>query len=447
MSRLDLEGRSDLEGGRHADDAADLQALEAAIAAVADMRAELDDLALQLTEYRTTLAPYDDTTSERATPAIEVFPPEFVRPPAIILPELFIELESQLRKRLHKTASVSVYIAGEELLSYQSSIDGSGALAEPAPLFRAFSAGKAMVAATIWRLLDAGALEIDAPIAEYWPEFAQRGKTNVTLRHVLTHTSGLPHEYGRGDVDWNDWGRMCDILASMPTEYEPGKVIHYHAITFGLLLAETASRATGTPFVDLFEREVAVPLKLFDTHFAVDYSDEATRSRVTPLHTANGYHNPAMPFNMDWLLDNQVMTPGGSCITTARDLARLYATVCSGGISRDGDAWLSPNAVANVYTTHASAYDIEAMKRSRIGQGVWLDDDQPNRTGAPIGSLTFAHGGMGTAIAWGDPDFNLSVAILTDVMQNEDINGKRLNRISAAIRKDLGMLVGEIATI
>ena len=54
---------------------------------------------------------------------------------------------------------------------------------------------------------------------------------------------------------------------------------------------------------------------------------------------------------------------------------------------------------------------------------------------------------MGTAIAWGDPDFNVSVAILTDVMQNEDINGKRLNRISAAIRKDLGMLVGEIATI
>ena len=59
-----------------------------------------------------------------------------------------------------------------------------------------------------------------------------------------------------------DWGRMMDILASMPLEYESGEVIHYHSITFGLLVAEIASRATGQRFVDLFESEVASPLNL-----------------------------------------------------------------------------------------------------------------------------------------------------------------------------------------
>ena len=127
-----------------------------------------------------------------------------------------------------------------------------------------------MAAATVWRLLDAGVLEIDAPVASYWPEFAQRGKGKVTLRHVLTHTAGLPRDFGRGDVDWGDWGRMSDILASMDLEYDPGEVIHYHSITFGILVAEIAARASGIPFVELFEREVKSPLNLVDTSFVID---------------------------------------------------------------------------------------------------------------------------------------------------------------------------------
>ncbi len=369
---------------------------------------------------------------------------EALEAPAVDLPKLFAELELQLDMKLHRNASVSIFVDGDELLSYLSSEESSGATPEPQPLFRAFSSGKAMAAATIWRLLDNGVLEIDAPVATYWPEFAQRGKSKVTVRHVLTHTAGLPRDFGRGDVDWGDWGRMSDILASMDLEYEPGEVIHYHSITFGILVAEVASRAADTDFVDLFDREVKSPLGLDDTRFAISKSDEEARGRVQGLLTTPDYHDHEMPKKMDWLLDNQIVSPGATCITSARDLAKLYAAVCGGGRTIEDEVWLSDEAAENVYAVHARAYDIESMMPLRIGQGVWLFDDQPNRVGATVGSRTFGHGGMGTSIAWGDPDHNVGVAIVTDTMQSEELNGKRVNRISAAVRRDLELPMGVV---
>ena len=387
----------------------------------------------------TTTLPEDDLEDELETETLEE--------PSVDLPELFAELQSQLDMGLHSTANVSIFVDGQELLDYISSTSASGVTPEPKPLFRVFSSGKAMTAAMIWRLLDAGILDIDAPVAQYWPEFIQRGKSKVTLRHILTHTAGLPRDFGRGDVDWGDWGRMSDILASMPLEYEPGEVIHYHAITFGILVAEIASRAADSNFVELFNKEVKYPLNLRDTYFYIDDKDIDTHTRVQSLYVSEQYQDQDMPYKMDWLLDNQIISPGATCITTATDLAKLYSAVCNKGSIGDTEEWLSEDASQSVYSVHASAYDIQTMLPARIGQGVWMFDEQPNRTAAEIASRTFGHGGMGTSIAWGDPDHNVTVAIITDTMQQEDTNGRRLNRISAAIRRDLQLPIGAVAEI
>ncbi len=467
MIRTEGEDQPGVEGGARPDGSTTQpETAQTALAGIEEIRATLDQLESQIVQYRQLLAEEDVTPSDAAVREIDRVEPAAVavaekptdeveaadldvlpdplKTPSVELPELFAELESQLESGLHHTASIAIYQDGQVLLNFMSSKGGSGVTPEPQPLFRAFSSGKAMAAATIWRLLDSGALEIDAPVARYWPEFAQRGKTSVTVRHVLTHTSGLPHDFGRGDVDWGDWGRMVDILASMPLEYEPGEVIHYHSITFGILVAEIASRATGLRFVELFEREVAAPLHLKDTRFVVEYEDSETRSRVKDLHIPPGYSDPAMPWKMDWLLDNQIVSPGATCITTADDLARLYATVCDGGVTPEGEVWLSVSAASEVFAVHASAYDIESMAKLRVGQGVWMFDEQPNRMAAPAGSKSFGHGGMGTSIGWGDPDHNVGVAVITDTMQDEELNGKRLNRISAAVRRDLGLPAGEV---
>ncbi len=358
------------------------------------------------------------------------------------------ELQTQLDAGLHTSASLTVYSHGKKLID---TVSGSpvNIYGDPIqhdlelPLYRAFSCGKALVAATIWRLIDAGIVEIDEPIAQCWPEFAQRGKTTVTLRHALTHTSGLPFE--PAPIEWPDWGRVTDIIAGLPLESEPGKIIQYHALTFGWIVGEIASRASGLSFDEVFEREVKTPLRLEDTFFSIHPDDRSTLRRVTNIRSSSDYSVPNMPENMDWLLKHEISAPGGTCVTSSSDLARLYATVSNDGVTTDGDRWISSEAASNVYRIHKHGYDIEDMTEKLVGQGVWLSVGDLDRAAAPIESKTFGHGGMATSIAWGDPEHSIGIAFLTDKMIPEDQNICRLNRISAAVRHDLGIPVGEVA--
>lgn len=400
--------------------------------------------------------------------------------------ETISELETQLELGLHRCASVAVYVAGRKVLDFTSGSPKSIVNDEIAifddqhpPLFRAFSCGKTLVAATIWRLIDAGAVDIDAPVAKYWPEFAQRRKSTITVRHALTHSAGLPYDFARADADWVDWGRMCDIIASIPTETAPGSVIQYHTMTFGWIVGELAAHATGLSFTEAFEREVKNPLKLNDTHFTISNHDHNTLNRIADLAVASEFPDQQMPFKMQWLLDTEVNAPGGSCISTASDLARLLATVSNRGKTvsavtpdphdgqddnnnRDHDDdthheaghgannghWLSPETASDVHAVHMHGYDIEDMTEERVGQGVWrLNVYQPNRAGAPEDAIVFGHGGMGTSIVWGDPDANVGFACLTDTLQPEELNYRRLNRISAAVRRDLGLETGQLAQL
>lgn len=395
------------------------------------------------------------------------------------------ELDYQHEAGLHSNASVAVMRNGELLL------DSTHPARDPLsqrPMFRAFSAGKPMAAAVLWRLLDAEQISLDAPVAQYWPEFAQSGKSNITVRHVLTHTSGLALDTTRSDVDWMDWGRVTDALASMEPYHEPGALMQYHAFTFGWLVAEIAARVSGQPFETLFDREVRQPLGLHDTHYAIPREDATTTDRVVPVKAGRDFDDPALPSKMDGLLLLEVSFPAGSCITTAADLARFYDAVVAkpnavnheqddgdthyqehhDGVAGDGDErnvdadehigaqdvapespatpceppWLSEPTRQLIYATHAEAFDLDESRFSRFGLGVAFADHQPNRMAAPPGAQTFGHGGLGTCVAWGDPRHNLSVAILTDTALPESQNYRRHNRLAAAIRHELGLPTG-----
>lgn len=395
--------------------------------------------------------------------------------------ETIAELELQLELGLHRCASVAVYVAGRKVFGFTSGSPKSIVSNEIAifddqhpPLFRAFSCGKALVAATIWRLIDARVVDIDAPVAKYWPEFAQRRKSTITIRHALTHSAGLPYDFARADADWVDWGRMCDIIASIPAETTPGSVIQYHTMTFGWIVGELAARATGLSFTEAFEREVKNPLRLNDTHFTISNDDHNTLKRIADLTVASEFPDQQMPFKMQWLLDTEVNAPGGSCISTASDLAKLLATVSNQGktasatpyphdnhnsnhndhTSHDpddegnNDHWISSETASDVYAVHMHGYDIDDMTEERVGQGVWrLNVYQPNRAGAPENATVFGHGGMGTSIVWGDTDANVAFACLTDTLQPEELNYRRLNRISAAVRRDLSLETGQLAQL
>jgi CubicO group peptidase (beta-lactamase class C family) len=124
-----------------------------------------------------------------------------------------------------------------------------------------FSTTKVMASTCVLMLVDRGALDLDAPVAQYWPEFARAGKERVRLRHLLSHTSGLPGSEERISVeDLYDWERMVGLLAAQEPWWEAGTRSGYHALTHGYLLGEVVRRVSGRSLGRFFREEVAEPL-------------------------------------------------------------------------------------------------------------------------------------------------------------------------------------------
>jgi len=142
------------------------------------------------------------------------------------------------------------------------------------------STTKTMTALCALILVDRGALDLSAPVAAYWPEFAAAGKESVLVRHVLSHTAGLPELSGLNAVEeLYDWESVSARLAAQRPEWEPGTAAGYHSLTFGFLIGEIVRRITGHGVGEFFAAEVARPL---GADFHVGLSAEHDH-RVAPL--------------------------------------------------------------------------------------------------------------------------------------------------------------------
>ena len=128
-----------------------------------------------------------------------------------------------------------------------------------------FSATKGVASTVIHRLADRGLLSYDAPVAEYWPEFAANGKADITVRDVLRHRSGLSHLRGVTKTELMDHLLMEERLAAAPVDHLRG-VQAYHALTYGWLLSGLARAVTGKGMRELFRQEVARPLDTDGVH-------------------------------------------------------------------------------------------------------------------------------------------------------------------------------------
>jgi CubicO group peptidase (beta-lactamase class C family) len=124
-----------------------------------------------------------------------------------------------------------------------------------------FSTTKTMTALVMLILADRGELDFDAPIAKYWPEFAANGKGDVLVRHVLSHSSGVPGWSEPMTItDILDWEKATTSLARQAPWWKSGTQVAYHAISYGPLLGEVVRRITGTSLKQFFSDEVARPL-------------------------------------------------------------------------------------------------------------------------------------------------------------------------------------------
>src|SRR5574337_705133 len=150
-------------------------------------------------------------------------------------------------------------------------------------------------------LIDRGQLDLHAPVAEYWPEFAANGKQRATVEMMLNHSVGVPAlREPVKDGGYYDWHYMCERLAAEAPFWEPGTRNGYHMMTFGWLVGELVRRVSGRSLGAFFRDEVATPLEL---DFWIGLPD-AHRARVAPMIPwSPGADGPVMPFTKALLLD------------------------------------------------------------------------------------------------------------------------------------------------
>jgi CubicO group peptidase (beta-lactamase class C family) len=301
------------------------------------------------------------------------------------------------------------------------------------------SVGKAIAATCLHVLIDRGLVELDAPVARYWPEFAANGKEKLLVRWVLDHRSGLPlltDDLWPGAI--YDWEAMTSALAAQAPLWPPGTQPAYHIRTFGFLVGEIIHRVTGKRFGQFFHDEVAAPFEL-DFHFGLDPSEfhrcaefiarpEQAPQDPNSLFARAGRQWPVpLDYNADAFRRAEVPSSNGH--GNARSTARFYSILTQGG-SFEGKMLLSRKAVD---TARAEQYwEKEAVigRTNRQALGYLLNSPQ-----FPIGPGNQAYGqsGMGGAMGMCDPERALALGYVMNKMHAVSNIGTRIMRLIDAV--------------
>jgi CubicO group peptidase (beta-lactamase class C family) len=247
------------------------------------------------------------------------------------------------------------------------------------------STTKTATALSALLLADRGELDLDAPVARYWPAFAANGKAGVLVRHCLGHTAGLPGWDAPMQMeDLYDWEKCTRLLAGQAPWWEPGTASGYHAITQGYLVGEVVRRITGQSLGTFFAREVAGPLEA-DFHIGVDPKDDhrvgasiPPAMPEMPVGDADGiamrmHDNPPLPRERwgeeAWL---RAEIPAGNGFANARGVARINTLLACGG-EAGGKRLLSRAGAEQVFCQQSNGPDKVFLAPVRWGLGFALD--------------------------------------------------------------------------
>jgi len=331
-----------------------------------------------------------------------------------------------LQRRDEVGAAVAVVVDGELVVDLWA---GHADLARSRPwqrdtIVNVYSCTKGMTALCAHRLVAEGRLDLDAPVAEYWPEFAEADKETIPVRSLLGHRAGLAavRHLLPGEALY-DWNAMCAALAAEMPWWTPGTAHGYHAVTFGWLVGEVVRRITGRSLGTYFRQEIAAPLSL-DFHIGlpageharcaemsgvpmpageeeaglatvimIDPEGLAARAFMNPPSVALGVNNAA------W---RSAEIPGANGHGAARDLARVYGTLARGG-DQDGVHLLDPAGIARCREEQSHGPDLVLPISTRFGLGFMLPQDRADARFGPS-PRAFGHPGAGGSVGFADPD-------------------------------------------
>ncbi len=349
-------------------------------------------------------------------------------------------------------ASVAVIVKGEmvvDLWGGWADSERTRAWGEDT-ITNVWSKTKTMTNLTALVLADRGLIDLDAPVARYWPEFAAHGKQNILVRDLLAHTSGVSawaQPVTLADV--YDLTKSTAMLAAQPPWWERGTASGYHAFNQGHLVGEVVRRVTGKTLGRYFADELAGPLGA-DFHIGLAAEHDHRVSNVVPP--------PPLPFDLDSLDRDSVMyktftgpAPEATAAWTtawrraeigaanghgnARSVARIQAVVSNGGVM-NGVRLLSPPTIARIFEEQSNGVDLAIGIPLRFGIGYALPESV-TMPDLPKGRVCY-WGGWGGSLVVNDLDQNMTVAYMMNKMAPGIIGGPRSAALVGAAYAALG---------
>lgn len=313
------------------------------------------------------------------------------------------------------------------------------------------SVNKALHALCMFRAQEQGHFSLAEPIAKYWPEFAQQGKSHIPIQWVLDHRSGLPvvePRLARGNI--YDHAAMADGFAAMKPLWEPGTQAGYHILSQGFLLAEILRRTTGKTMGQYFSEEIAKPLSIdyymgvpnTEIYRCADYLmvaggtilDEAAQNPQSWQGRAWGQLYADEDFNSsDW---RQAEITSANGHGNARSVARVFSAMVNGG-KVDGYQVLQPSSIEAMTKQQHNLTEIVMGRAYHQASGV-LRNSPPVCWQGPNPN-SFGHHGVGGSIVMADPDYQLSFAYGMNKMHPRKDNGPRAGGLIKALYESRGI--------
>jgi CubicO group peptidase (beta-lactamase class C family) len=297
------------------------------------------------------------------------------------------------------------------------------------------SVSKIASAVCIYMLVDRGLVDPAQPVARYWPEFGQGGKSALPLRYVLDHRAGLAavtEKLPRGS--FYNWRVMADALARQAPLWPPGEQCGYHGLTQGFVLGEVIRRVTGQTLGTFFRKQVAEPLGL-DYRIGMEPEAHQRCAQFIPNETflERTVRNPAPVGGQSWTLlhENEDFNsadwrncevPSANGHGNARAVARFLSMLVAGG-ELDGVRIISRAAIDRMTTEQHHLVQIMMPQQYHMGSGVILNS--PPYVFMGPNPRAFGHHGAGGAIGVGDLDSGIAFAYGMNLMHAGTDSGPR----------------------
>jgi CubicO group peptidase (beta-lactamase class C family) len=339
---------------------------------------------------------------------------------------------------------VAVYRGGEQVVDAVAGVADAATgrpVASDTP-FYCYSVGKGATSTIAHMLVERGLFGYDTPVAELWPEFGAHGKERATVRHVLTHSAGvpgIPAETTREDLC--DWDLMCARIADSTPWWEPGTQTGYHAYTFGYIVGELVRRATGRRISQVLREDVAGPLGVADElYFGMPSSQLGRLARLED--------QPGSAEMMASLPDDSPMFRAGPKTTwpdaefgnrrdilmadipaggkmTARGIARMYAALLG---EVDGVRLLTPERLREV--SAPAMRGVDQVFGNPVTWALGYSVGQLGST-AEATPTVIGMGGVGGTWACADTATGTAIAVAKNLLTGDFGTSERITRLVA----------------